>query len=261
MKRLLLALLFAGPAGAAELRDFCPDRPGFDTPACTVDKGHVVLEAGLGDWTRQHDRATVTHMFETGDLLARVGVTDRLEVFGGWTARGQDRERDRATGIVQRQRGTGDISFGAKRSLLDPAGDGTAVAVLVFATAPTGTGGQGEAGWTQGIIVPVEFALPSGFQLSVSPEVERLPDTLRSGHHARWTGVAGLSHELGKFTAGIELVGIRDSDPGDRSTQAIADVNLTWQPADNLQFDAEVDAGLNHDAPDVRVAFGVARRF
>lgn len=261
MRALLITLLLAAPAGAADLRAFCPDRPGYDTPACIVDKGHVVVEAGLGAWSRQHDSATVTHSFEAGELLARVGVTDRMEVFGGWTAYGQDRERDRATGMVQRDRGPSDISFGVKQSLLNPGGDGTSIAVLAFATAPTGTGGQGAAGWTQGIIVPVDFELSSGFQLSLSPEIERVPDTVRSGHHARWTGVAGLSHEFGKFTGGIELVGIRDSDPGNRSTQAIADLNLAWQPADNLQFDAEVDAGLSHDAPDVRIAFGVARRF
>src|SRR6185503_1298265 len=46
-----LLLLAAGTARAEGLRDFCPDRPGLGTPACTMDPGHIAVELGLGDWT------------------------------------------------------------------------------------------------------------------------------------------------------------------------------------------------------------------
>lgn len=260
MKLLLAALLSAAPAGAAELRDLCPDRPGFGTPACIVDRGHALVETGI-DWQREHDAETVTHSFDAGDLLVRYGITESLEAFAGWTAYSHERVRDRASGAAARRHGTGDVILGVKQSLLNPAGDGTAVAVQVFATAPTGSNGQGEGGWTQGVIVPIQFALPADFQLALSPELERLPDSERSGHHARWTNVVGLSRAFGKVTAGVELVVSRDDDPGLKATQAVADINLAWQPSDDLQLDAEVDAGLDRDAPDVRVAFGIARRF
>lgn len=260
MKLLIAALLLAGPAGAAELRDLCPDRPGFGTPACIVDRGHVLVETGI-DWQREHDAETVTHRFDAGDLLVRYGVTDRLEAFAGWTAYSRERVRDRASGSAATRHGTGDVMLGVKQSLLSPGGDGTAVAVQLFMTAPTGSNGQGAGGWTQGIIVPVQFELPAELQLALSPEIERLPDTERSGHHARWTGVIGLSREFGQVTLGTELLISRDDDPGRKATQAIADINLAWQPSDNLQLDAEIDAGLDRDAPDVRIALGLARRF
>lgn len=263
MKLLLLAaaLLAAGPAMADELRDFCPTRPGLDTPPCIADRGHVIVELGLGSWERSHDATSITHEFIGGDVLARLGVTDRLEVFAGWTAYGRDRVRDRLTGGVAHSHGTGDVALGLKQSLLSPGGDGTSVAVQAFVTAPTGTNGFGADGWTQGVLVPVSFDLGHDFALAFTPEVDRLPDTLRSGHHLAWQGVGGLSRKFGKVTAGAELLVNRDDDPGTRTTQVIADANLAWQPADNLQFDAEVDAGLSRDAPDVRVALGVSRRF
>ena len=262
MKRSLAALLLAAsPAAAADLRDLCPDRPGLGTPSCIVDKGHVLVELGLGSWERSHDDASVTHEFIGGDVLARVGVTDGLEAFAGWTAYGHDRVRDRAAGTVARSHGTGDVIFGVKQSLLSPGGDGTSVAVQVFVTAPTGTNGFGADGSTQGILLPVQFDLGGDFALALSPEVDRLPDTLRDGHHAAWQNVVGLSREFGKVTVAAELLAVRDDDPGARTTQVEADLNLAWQPAKNLQLDAEVDAGLDRAAPDVRVALGVSRRF
>ncbi len=258
---LLAALLAATPALAGDLRDLCPDRPGLDTPPCIVDKGHVLVEAGLGDW--QHDRTatTVTDTVTAGDLLARVGVTDHLELFAGWTAYGHERVRDRPSGTIRRRHGTGDVTLGFKQSLLNPGGDGASIAVQGFVTAPTGTSGFGAGGWTEGILVPLRFALPAGFTLALTPEAERSANTQRRGHHAQWTMVGGIGHDLGQVSAQVELLVSRDDDPGARTTQALAGLNLSWQPADSLQLDAEVDAGLNRDAPDVRIALGLSRRF
>ena len=263
MKALILAaaLLAAAPAVAADLRDLCPDRPGLGTPPCIVDKGHVVVEVGVGSWERSHDAFSITHELTGGDLLARAGVTDSLEAFAGWTAYAHDRVRDRASGTVDKSHGTGDVIFGLKQSLLSPSGERTSVAVQVFATAPTGTNGFGAGGWTQGVLVPVQFDLGSNFSLFLTPEADRLPDTQRGGHHALLQNVVGLGRQFGRVNAEVELLLNRDYDPGDHTSQAIADVNLAWSATDNLQLDAEVDAGLNHDAPDVRIAFGVARRF
>ena len=58
-----LPLLFCASATIAhadQLRDLCPDRPGLGTPACTVDKGRVLLEVGLADWTRDDSGGTRT---------------------------------------------------------------------------------------------------------------------------------------------------------------------------------------------------------
>ena len=260
MKTVLLALLVASPAAAADLRDLCPDRPGLNTPPCIVDKGHLIVETGVA-YTHDQSQGIGTDTGDYGELTVRYGVTDRVELVGGWTAYEHVRVRDRASGLTARTHGTGDLLFGVKAALTDPDGKGLAVSVQPFTTAPTGTGGVGAVRWTQGVIVPIKLELPADFELQMSPEIDRLPNNTDGGHHAAYTGVIGLGHKLGPFDAQVEAYVSHDDDPGARSTMAIADVNLALSVGKNLQFDAEVDAGLNRDTPDVRIAVGVARRF
>ncbi len=256
----LALLLAAAPAGAADLRELCADRPGLGTPPCVVDAGHVLVEAGLA-YGHDRNRDSIDSEQDYGELNVRLGVTRRAEAFVGWTAHTRLRSRDRLSGAVARARGSGDLLFGAKLALTDPdAEGGVAVAVQAFATAPTGKVDIGEDGWTQGLIVPIQFDL-GDWEIELSPEVDRLPDSGGGGHHAVYTSVVGFGHKLGPLDAQVELYASRDDDPGNRTTQAIAAFNLALPVGDNLQFDAEADAGLTRATPDIRIAVGVARRF
>src|SRR5690349_18301682 len=104
MHRLAIALTLSGmsvPAwadtsDAAPARDLCPDRPGLGTPACTLDAGRVVVELGLGDWTRDTTGPVRSDTIIAGDTLVRIGLNDSLEAQIGWTAYGHVRTRDPA---------------------------------------------------------------------------------------------------------------------------------------------------------------------
>ena len=261
MKHLLIAVLLSGPAAAAELRELCPERPGLGTPPCIVDRGHLQFETGVADYQRDRTVDTDTQTWRAGEGVLRYGVTDSLEVAAGWTAYTDIRTRDRASGEAQRARGVGDLRLGLKQSLANPDGKGVSVALLPFVTAPTATGGVGASGWTQGLIVPVSVDLPGDFSFELAPEIDRLPNTQQRGHHAAYTGVIGLARSFGAVELQAEFYASRDDDPGARTTQAIADLNLGWTMGDNLALDAEVDAGLNADTPDLRIAIGLSRRF
>src|SRR3954447_827014 len=102
MKRIfLLGFLIAAPAMAKDsLRDLCAERPGLDTPACTVDPGHLQMEVGLGDWTLDKQPDSRTDTFVTGAISARYGVGNSTEIRFGWTVYGHSRTRDHATGAV-----------------------------------------------------------------------------------------------------------------------------------------------------------------
>ena len=97
MRRILFAgLLIASPAMAEDkLRDLCAERPGLDTPACTVDPGHLQVEVGLGDWTLDKQPGSRTDTITAGDISARYGVGESTELRLGWTAYGHARTRDR----------------------------------------------------------------------------------------------------------------------------------------------------------------------
>ncbi len=259
---LPLILTASAPALAEPLRDFCGERPGIGTPACTVDAGHLQIEAGLGDWTldRQPDSRTDTIL--SGDIVARYGLTDTLEARVGWTAFGHVRERDRMSGDVSRQSRVGDVTVGLKQSLASPDGSGLSIALLPFATLPVGRRPVGAGDWGAGLVVPVTYDLNDKVQLEFTPEIDAAVDEDGHGRHFAFSGVVGVADQLSDvLTATIEYQALRDRDPDGRSTQQLGGLSLAWLARPQLQFDVGSNVGLNHAAADVQVYFGISRKF
>jgi len=257
-----MALSSMGAAQAQELRDLCPDRPGLGTPACTVDKGHLVVEAGLGDWTHESDPDMRTDTVTSGDIMLRLGVTDNMEVQAGWTAFGHVRERDRATGAVTNASGVGDLTLAVKRNLANPDGLGFSAAVMPYVILPTGGGAIGAGDTAFGLLVPLSFSLSDTVTLSLTPEADAAVDEDRNGRHLAWGSVVGVGIDLTKSLSGtLEFQATRDNNPSGHATQTLASLSLAWQPSDNLQLDMGGVAGLNHNSPDAELYAGVTRRF
>lgn len=263
MRRIAAALLaFTASPALAQSRDLCPERPGLDTPACIVDRGRVLVETAVVDWTldRQPDSRTDTVLI--GDTLVRVGVTDTLEARIGWTPYGHARTRDRQTGAIDRVGQSGDVSLGVKASLLHPDGSSLAVAALPFVTLPVGGNPVGAGAVGAGFLLPVTYALSDTIQLDATPEVDAQPDADRSGRHLRYSTAGGVTVKVSEAVSfAAEGQVIRDDDPAGRTTQALAALSLAWQPQDDWQLDVFGVAGLNHDAPDVEISAGISRRF
>lgn len=260
MRRILVLSLMAIAAPAqAELRDFCASRPGLGTPACTVDPGHVMIETGLADWTLDNTPDARTDTLIVANTTVRVGVGEATEVQLGWAPYGHVRTRDKATGLVTRDSGIGDVTFGVRQSLSGPDGK---IAIQPYVTLPTGGSAIGAGDWSAGIIVPIGFDLGHDVQLSLSPQVEAAVNASGSGRHLSYGSVAGLSAPLtNALTGTLEIQAIRDEDPSGRTTQLFQSASLAWMLGKNTQLDFGEVAGLNSDSPDVELYFGIARRF
>lgn len=261
---MLLAVLMPGMAFAQtdEPRDLCADRPGLGTPACTVDKRRVVVELGLGDWAQNQDGASRTDMIQTGDMLVRFGLTEHLEAQVGWTAYGHVRTRDRVSGAIETDGGVGDMRVALRRNLRNPDGSGFSVALMPYASVPTGGSAIGDGDWGAGLLLPVSFDIGHGLSLEWVPEIDAAVDEDRSGRHVAYGSVAGLGFDLSDSLSGtIEASLIRDDDPSGHTTETLAGLSFAWQPNGDMQFDIGVNAGLNADSPDGEVYFGVVRRF
>jgi hypothetical protein len=253
-------LLAAGTARAEDLRDFCPDRPGLGTPACTMDKGHVAVELGLGDWTLTRQGGDREDDTATGDLLVRYGFTSSLEMQVGWTAYAH--VRTRSGNLIARDGGTGDVFVALRQNLHNPDGSGFSIALMPYATLPTGSDGIGAGDWGAGLLVPMSYELPHGLALGLTAEADAAVDADGNGRHFAYSAILGLDVPLAdKLGATAELSAGRDEDPSGHSTQLLAGLSAGWTPNDNLQLDIGVNAGLNRDSPDVELYFGVARRF
>jgi len=261
---LTLAAAFAaiGTAEAQDLRPLCPDRPGLDTPACTVDPGHLVAEMGTIDWSLDRDASQRSDSFTFGDLLLRYGIADHAEIQLGWTALGTVRTRDRATGAVTHDSGAGDVTLAVRRNLLHPDGSGFAAAVMPYATLPAGGATIGAGDWGAGLIVPLSYSLTDKIGLSLTPEIDAAVDQDRHGRHLAYGSAIGLTTALtSSMSSAFELQAMRDRDPAGHATQALASLSVAWQPKSNLQLDMGAVAGLNHASPDVELYMGIARRF
>jgi hypothetical protein len=260
---LAAALGWAAPALAETgIRPLCADRPGLGTPACTLDPGHVQVEVGLADWTldRQPDARTDTVQF--GDFLLRVGLASRTELQLGWTAYGHVRGRDRASGLVDSRSGVGDVTLALRQNILSPDGSGTALAVMPYASLPTGGGAIGAGTWSAGLRVPFGFSLSDRTAIAFTPAVEAAADADGHGRHLAFGTVAGLALTLSESVeAAAEIQVTRDDDPSGHATEFLAGLAADWQPGGDFEIDAGANVGLNHSSPDIELYAGITRRF
>lgn len=261
---LAIVMGFASSAFSRELRDFCPDRPGRGTPPCIVDAGHVMGEMSLVDFTREDADGVQTDTLLFGDFLIRAGVTSGTEVRIGWTPVGTVRMRDLVSHAISRRSGVGDVSIGFRTSLKNPDGSGVSLAVQPSVTLPTGSDAIGAGTWGAALVIPSSFALTKHVQLALAPEVDAAPDSDGGGRHVRYGAVVGVGIAVTPaLDAGANLVAFRDEDPAGHTTESAAEVTLAWTPAamKDVQFDADVSAGLNSDTPALQFIAGIAKRF
>lgn len=259
---LLVAALLPATGAAQEARELCTDRPGLGTPACTVEPGKLVFELGLGDWTHEKEASGKTDTVLAGDALVRVGLTNSLEAQLGWTAYGHVRMRDRASGLVDKESGVGDVTLALRQNLHNPDGSGFSIALMPYVSVPAGGSAIGAGDWGAGLIVPVSFDLGSGLSLGLTPEIDAAVDEDRNGRHLAYGSVVGLGFTVSDAVSGaLETSLTRDEDPSGHATQALAGLSFAWQPSDDLQLDVGANVGLNADSPDREVYIGIVRRF
>jgi hypothetical protein len=263
--RIMLAVASLGLAATAAeseaLRDFCPDRPGLGTPACTIDPGHFDVELGLADWTLDRTPDSRSDTVEAAQLLVRLGLTASLEAQLGWTAFGHVRTRDRFTGAVDQDSGIGDLTLALRQNLVSPDGSGFSLAVMPFATLPTGGQAIGAGEWSAGLLVPLSYDVGQGLQIGLTGRVEAAADSDRDGRHLAYGAVAGLSVPLSDSVgATFEMAANRDQDPAGHKTEWLAGISAGWMADDDVQLDAGANIGL-HGTHDVQLYLGVSRRF
>ena len=254
----IVAATFAPTAASADDRDFCADRPGRGTPACTLAPGQAMIEVGVVGWDHDADAQSVNNAFNLADTLLRVGVTDTTELQIGLLAATNTRSRDRATGTVESATGVGDGYLAVRRGL---AGDNGPAAVEVFLTLPLGKPPAGAGDWGAGVLVPFEVSLPADFELALTPEADAAVNASGNGRHLAYGGVAGLSHPLGKKASfSAEFAGFEDRDPAGAAFDGRMAGAVAYQLSKTLQLDFEADLGVTHAAPKRSFLIGFARR-
>lgn len=259
---LALCILAVPTQAWAQERDYCPARPGLGTPACTIAPGRVSAEIGIADWERDDTVDARDDTVTIGDTLLRIGVSDIVEAQLGWTPYGHLRSRDKASGSVSTADGVGDALVGVKVNLKNPDGSGFSVAVQPYAVLPVGQSPLGSGDWSVGAVVPMSVDLSDAFNLQFSPEVDAAANGSGNGRHLAYSGVVGLGYAASdQVGVTLEFQAARDEDPAEHTTELLGAVSAAWMPTERLQLDIGANLGLNRDAPDVELYFGISRRF
>ena len=260
---LLLPLLLglAAPAWAQDKDEprFCPNRPSLGESGCTTEPGHVHFEISSVDWTKDDSADQRDDTVLIGDFQARFGVTATSELQVSWSPYGHDRTRDKASGLIDRAGRVGDVQIGYRQNLRNPDGSGFSFAVEPSVTLPVGRRPIGAGTWGAGLVLPVTYDLTGKVNLALTNEVDAAPDEDGHGRHFALNEVVSAGYDLtDSLTAVAELRFTRDDEPGDRTSQWLAAGSLAYQPTKRTQIDVLVGAGLNRDAPDLRILTGGA---
>jgi hypothetical protein len=241
---------------------FCPQRPSLGASGCTTLPRQVQIEMSSLDWERDDDGDTRTDTVLAGDIVARFGVGPATELQLGWTALGGVRTRDKAGGAVTHQRGVGDVTLGVRQSLSHPDGKGLSTALQPYVTLPAGGRAIGAGDWSAGVVVPVAYEIDDKWSVDFTGQLAAQADQDRHGRHFDASGVMGLGYALtDALTAVAEFSVERDEDPSGATTQMLGAASLAWQTGPHSQLDVLAVAGLNRDAPDVRLVLGGAVAF
>ena len=257
------ALAQASPSGSAAASvsppALCTDRPTKATSACTVPKGMVQLESDLANWTRNSDGGVRTDTILYTSPLLKYGVTDSTDIEASITPYETIRTHD-YTGSSAIH-GVGDLNLRVKQRLT-PSDAKAQFALEPYVKIPTAKLGIGNRKIEGGVVGTGVFTLPSGFSLTLSPEIDDLENANLDGRHGQRVGALSVGKTLSsKLTVNAEMWAAQNYDPAGNVRQYSADFALAYLAGPTLQFDAGTNIGLNRVTPDMQIYVGASTRF
>ena len=246
----------AAPSGPPAL---CTDRPTKATSACTVPQGMFQLETDLFNFTRLSDSGVKLDTILYSNPTLKYGLTSSTDI----QVNIAPYETVRLHGAVPTTtlHGVGDLYLRVKQRLT--ASDAKAqFAIVPYVKIPTAKSGIGNRKVEGGLVGTGVFSLPSGFTLTITPEIDALENAAVDGHHVQLVGALNVGKTLSsKLTVYAELWTSQNYDPIATVRQYSADAAFAYLASPNLQLDAGVNVGLNRVTPDVQTYVGISTRF
>lgn len=248
------------PTPEDQLREFQPDRPDVTEGPFTVDAGHVQFEAALAGYAFDSDESTRTHTLDVAPFNLKLGLTNSVDVEFVFTPFERVVTRD-ASGSSAVQGVGDDTEVRVKWNLWGNDGGKTAFALLPFVKLPTGKDGIGNRHVEGGLILPLSFSLPAGFDLGTMAEFDVTYDEDRDDYGVDFVHSASLSHKLvGELEGYLEYVGTAPR-PGGGGYRAEASSGLVYGLAENWKIDTGGTLGLSGRTDDLTLFVGSSVRF
>jgi len=238
------------PVPAEQMREMSTDRPDTTESPITVDAGHFQIETDAVVLMFDKDGATKTRGFELFPTNFKVGLLNWMDL--QLVLEPYHREVSKTAGARVVDDGYGASTARLKMNLWGNDGGATAFALMPFVT-------YVDSGVDAGLIAPLGFGLPLGFDSAVMLEADLVRKSNgKRGLDAVATGT--ISHELvGPLGAYVELVVVLPTYDSALSTLAV-DGGLTLGLGDDVQLDAGTRLGAAGPIADVELFLGASAR-
>lgn len=242
------------------------DRPGFADTTEVLPPGYLQMEAGY-TFTSDSEAGVRVHDQALAQLNLRFGLLDNLEFRTLWSGFSltetefttESPRTGRRYRTSEHDDGAGDVTLGLRTQLVENDGWTPDLTLLLNCGIPTGAESKSAGDVVPDVRVAYGWALSErvrlyGVALAAAAVDER-------GHFPQAAGSAGLSYAwTDRLSSFLEYYGIypagRDSD-----CAHTADGGFALLLNDNTQLDFSAGVGLNEEAPDYFVSFGISFRW
>lgn len=242
------------------------DRPGFADTTAVMPRGYLQLELGY-TFTHDSENRMRSSDHAIGQSNLRFGLLDNLEFRTLWngysmTETEYDAESSR-TGrrfrTTNHDDGAGDVTLGVRTRLLENDGFIPELTFLTNLSIPVGSNSKSAGDVVPDVRLAYGWALTDKLRLyGVGIAAATVDD---EGRFFQGAGSAGLTYAwTERFSTFVEYYGIY---PGGRDSDCAhaADGGFAFLLNENTQIDVSAGIGLNEEAADFFIGFGISFRW
>ena len=254
------------------------DRPDFTDATFSVGKGVTIIESGY-TFTRNNDSDVHTSHRVLPEVLARVGITDELELRVKWFGYVMTDVTDQNTGFKNSYFGGSDLYLGFKYEVLQQNDWIPMVTFLGGSTIPTGTGGVSAGDMQPFGNVVLGWGLRRWLYLKASTGVDFLrtndvTQVINGGNsigpvgihgpdsNSTWHQSVSLLYQATKRVGGfLEWFSFFSDNAADNRAQHYADAGLFVYLTTNVQLDVRIGERLSDRVDGLFSGAGLSVRF
>ena len=253
-----VAPALADDAPAGGLQPICADRPTKSNGPCTVDAGHIQIEADIVNASFMRVDGVSTDSWLMFNPTLKYGLTGDLDLEASIAP--VNILHTSAGGVGNTTTGIGDLYLRAKWEFVNK--PSFQAALIPYVKLPTARAPLGNGEVEGGLLLPMNIKLSSTLNLALQPEVDSFENAAGDGHHLSTAQDINLGLSLPhNVTVFAELWGQWNFDPARTQKQFSADLAAALGVGRDTQLDAGVNFGLNRQTPGVAPYIGIAHRF
>ncbi len=244
------------------MRELSTDRPDKTESPYTVDAGHYQVEASLIDYS--YDHRNVQHSDARADNFSVMPVNIKAGLLNNADLQvvlnPYIEERSQDEGLIERKHGFGDVQTRLKVNFWGNDEGSSAFAAMPFIKFPTSTGNLGNDAVEGGLILPLAFSLPAGWNMGIMAEFD-VSRNDQKDYYTDYIHSLTFGHQIiGDLSGYVEFFSSFNQQE-DAGWVATFDAGFTYGLTADIQLDLGVNVGLTRAADDFNPFLGLSLRY